>query len=684
MDCDRDQVVRKILYIFLVLLLMSLVVSADSIKAREEMRKMEKATVERVDISTVDVRLHGKYIANVELITSIDIEMVGLRDVVLVEEVSGKYYLIAIVSAGPAGASERLAEWVPRAPVSLTQTQQGSVYTLSWDWGDSTRMLAYLGNYVVDVKLAGADWGVGSFPLDVGAAKTTTVDVTHYKVRSIEWRVRAVSIYNTSSGWAASGGVDFIPDIEAPEAAPTDFTVESGAGKLLFGWSYDLTEPEDLDGFIIYIADDSSGANEAIFQTVGKVTSASIPTEAGREGYFNIKAVDTSYNRSDFALATWVFAGAGYVSTGQLLVNGDWAVGDIAADTIYDWDVAFTVVSGSPTLDYGAFGLYGSRGIEVDDSPSGGGNWNLFVRWPDSITLTKEPGIDGAHYTMSVHADFYNISGGLLSAQLGAHDGVSDIDWLPLTDQDYSYVPAEDGWWRHVFSQKWEATDSAHKYICVRFRQIVASYPPGTWQYDRPQLELGMEVTPWSLRTSPVATSSKNIRLDTSGIISQGIVVDEDGRITSDVEMDGSIKESTCIGARVYNSANISVGDAAWAVLTFNTERFDTDGIHSTVSNTGRLTATRAGVYAITGHVQFAGNGTGLRGLDIQLNGTTTIASSFGGPGNTAADNLSVAAIYELAATDYVGLRVYQSSGGSLNVNAAGNYSPEFSMVRIA
>ena len=136
-------------------------------------------------------------------------------------------------------------------------------------------------------------------------------------------------------------------------------------------------------------------------------------------------------------------------------------------------------------------------------------------------------------------------------------------------------------------------------------------------------------------------------------------------------------------GARVYNNADISIANATTTALTFNTERFDTETYHSTSSVTGRLVAPVTGLYLITGHIRFAANATGERRLMITLGGTTDIA--YVSHSNNAAiiTLMTVATIYQLSATNYVELRAYQSSGGSLNVEAIGNYSPEFSIVRL-
>lgn len=139
------------------------------------------------------------------------------------------------------------------------------------------------------------------------------------------------------------------------------------------------------------------------------------------------------------------------------------------------------------------------------------------------------------------------------------------------------------------------------------------------------------------------------------------------------------------VGARVYNSANISITSGALQELTFNSERWDTSAFHSTVSNTDRLTvpAAHGGIYVIAGHVAFAASGVGDRQIEILLNGTTSLAVSRVPP-PSGQGRMSITTVVELSDADYITLRVLQTSGGALNVLAAGNYSPELSLVRIA
>jgi hypothetical protein len=144
-----------------------------------------------------------------------------------------------------------------------------------------------------------------------------------------------------------------------------------------------------------------------------------------------------------------------------------------------------------------------------------------------------------------------------------------------------------------------------------------------------------------------------------------------------------TVEDLRFVGVRVYNSANIAVSSAGM-VLTFDSERFDTDGMHSTTSNTSRLTATVAGKYHISGTVLFANNVNGARGLQIQLNGTTFLAI-VRVPTVTGTDTtgITINTIYDLAVGDYVELFAYQGTGSPINILAGAAYSPEFMMHKV-
>jgi len=142
----------------------------------------------------------------------------------------------------------------------------------------------------------------------------------------------------------------------------------------------------------------------------------------------------------------------------------------------------------------------------------------------------------------------------------------------------------------------------------------------------------------------------------------------------------------TGLRARVYNSANINIANNTLTDLTFNSEYWDDGGFHDTGANTARLTMPRAGTYLFIGHVEFAVAAGGRRQVLLVVNGATTIAvvEEDYVPAGGVNLNLTISTIYQLAAGDFVTLRVYQNSGGPLNVNAQANWSPDFMVVKIA
>lgn len=131
---------------------------------------------------------------------------------------------------------------------------------------------------------------------------------------------------------------------------------------------------------------------------------------------------------------------------------------------------------------------------------------------------------------------------------------------------------------------------------------------------------------------------------------------------------------------RVYNSASQNVATATDFVLSFNSERYDVGGMHSTTTNTSRITIPSGGggVYHIGGSVNWNNTDTdGIRQLVILLNGATRLAVVEASGGVNGSMSV-VSCDYKLAASDYIELLVYQNSGSIIAVNSSGNYSPEF------
>lgn len=128
---------------------------------------------------------------------------------------------------------------------------------------------------------------------------------------------------------------------------------------------------------------------------------------------------------------------------------------------------------------------------------------------------------------------------------------------------------------------------------------------------------------------------------------------------------------------RVYNSGALSVNNTTLTALTFNSERHDPDAMHSTSSNTSRITIPEDGLYVVGAGVQWDSNSTGYRYIGIFLNGGATQLVGHRQPAHSF-NEMVVETVYKFVAGDYIEVKAEQSSGGALNVAASGNQSPEF------
>ena len=137
------------------------------------------------------------------------------------------------------------------------------------------------------------------------------------------------------------------------------------------------------------------------------------------------------------------------------------------------------------------------------------------------------------------------------------------------------------------------------------------------------------------------------------------------------------------VGARVYNNADLTIPNDTFTDLTFNSEDYDTDTIHSTGTNTGRLTCQTAGKYLAILNCRFDVNAAAVHSQAQILKGTVAIAHVVVPNDNVTMIAFSCSVEVDLAVGEYVKSRVYQASGGNLNIDATASSTPSFSMRRI-
>lgn len=104
--------------------------------------------------------------------------------------------------------------------------------------------------------------------------------------------------------------------------------------------------------------------------------------------------------------------------------------------------------------------------------------------------------------------------------------------------------------------------------------------------------------------------------------------------------------------------------------LTFTAEDVDTTGMHSTSSNTSRLTAVYPGWYFANATPSYAANTAGVRGGAWRVNGATTLAGINTFIAATISATLCVPCrpiLLFLNVGDYIEIAGYQTSGAGLN-----------------
>lgn len=115
----------------------------------------------------------------------------------------------------------------------------------------------------------------------------------------------------------------------------------------------------------------------------------------------------------------------------------------------------------------------------------------------------------------------------------------------------------------------------------------------------------------------------------------------------------------------VHASVGAAPANDTETTLTFDVEDHDTDNMHSTSVNTGRLTFNTPGVYVVTANLSWPTNGVGYRYAAIRLNGSVYVVED-----SKTASSVAINVGHSLAwngkivtAGDYLEVRVRQTAG---------------------
>lgn len=161
----------------------------------------------------------------------------------------------------------------------------------------------------------------------------------------------------------------------------------------------------------------------------------------------------------------------------------------------------------------------------------------------------------------------------------------------------------------------------------------------------------------------------------TKGVV-EGVIVPILGW-SSSVQM--SDNASTRVVAMQATQAGAqSIPNITETTIVWGTKTFDTHGTYST--STGLFTCPVAGKYRVSAVLELAANSTGSRHMSVRKNGVIYTILSRADSVAAVLYWLSGSALVDCNAGDTIGVSLYQSSGGALNVNANGGTLANFSV----
>lgn len=136
--------------------------------------------------------------------------------------------------------------------------------------------------------------------------------------------------------------------------------------------------------------------------------------------------------------------------------------------------------------------------------------------------------------------------------------------------------------------------------------------------------------------------------------------------------------------AVVQQSVVQSVPASTWTVLTFTSELLDSDGMHSTATNTGRLTAVTAGWYLVAAQYGWGSHASSTRRIvGVRKNGGSAPTEgrsdtlSWGGSNGS----VGITTMVQMSVGDYIEVVAYQDSGGALDTATSADLRSAFTAI---
>jgi hypothetical protein len=196
-----------------------------------------------------------------------------------------------------------------------------------------------------------------------------------------------------------------------------------------------------------------------------------------------------------------------------------------------------------------------------------------------------------------------------------------------------------------------------------------------------PNVEGGIQPTIVTAK-GDLITAVANANPARLGVGANDTVLTADSTTATGLKWAAPATGTTFVGCAAFRNANQSIAKNTSTLLTLPSEQYDTDGFHSTVTNTGRFTipAGKAGKYNLTASISFDTSVTEQAWLMLYVNGAVTtaaVAGLSGGrfqefPGTANTDFIAGSVTYTFSVGDYAEVYVFHNGTNTpINVDAA-------------
>lgn len=129
------------------------------------------------------------------------------------------------------------------------------------------------------------------------------------------------------------------------------------------------------------------------------------------------------------------------------------------------------------------------------------------------------------------------------------------------------------------------------------------------------------------------------------------------------------------VSCRVKRTAAQTISDTTFTTINWDAEDYDTAAMHDNATNNSRMTAPTAGKYLLTVVISFDTSGVGFRKLAYTINGGANIMLKTDKVQGTVPQRTHGSTVENLAANDFIEIRVDQNSGGDLDVQSAQSHA---------